>query len=45
MAFTVDKVPQIVAAYKKLEPFRPDMAIWLGVGAPEKTVGSLKAYS
>ena len=38
MAFPPDKIPAVVKAYKNLEPFRPDMALILGIGAPEKTV-------
>jgi hypothetical protein len=37
MAFTADKIPGVVAAYRALEPFRPDMAIMVGVAAPEGT--------
>ena len=38
MVFTPDKVPGIVAAYRKLEPFRSDMAIIVGCAAPQGEV-------
>ena len=39
IAFTVDKIPQIVQVSRELtENFRPDMALIIGVGAPEKDV-------
>jgi hypothetical protein len=42
MAFTVDKIPKIVEIYQKLtNPFRPDMTLTVGVGAPEKGVCTL----
>jgi hypothetical protein len=34
LAFKPEKIPDIITAYSKLEPFRPDMAIWLGASAP-----------
>jgi hypothetical protein len=39
MAFTTDKIPEIVRVSKKLtDNFRPDMALVVGVGAPETQV-------
>lgn len=42
MAFTRDKIPDVVKAYRNLEPFRSDMALIVGIGAPEKTVNSFQ---
>jgi hypothetical protein len=39
MAFTLDKIPQIVEVNAKLtENLTPDMALLVGIGAPEKQV-------
>ena len=39
IAFTVDKIPKLAEIHQKLtQPYRPDMTVIVGVGAPETEV-------